>query len=253
MNSELAQLCALVSHGNAFLSGQAAGPPELFPTNRTFDFVRDVCFVLDAERELHGTTPWFEMLREDACERMSLGISRAMPPFAVAFGGGGVWHIHTGGRLTRRAWYGKWEYDGDFEDQPWRITYVTISCTERHQQTSIALARDQLAAALEVAETFDRTAGVGFVDYFVRARQLLAAPDPATKVTRDLLPEAGYNLEARQLLAAGATSWVFGGMGWWNDFWSEDPSVDRQHEQITQTLFAAVLDAIESAINAFDV
>jgi hypothetical protein len=252
VNGELAQLCALVSHGNAFLGGQDTDPPELFGANNTFDFVRDVRFVFDGGREVHGTSRWFDALRVGGCERMSLAIARTTPTYAVAFVGGGDWHIHAAGGSTPGAWYGNWAYRRDSKREPWEIAYVTIACAGGHGNTPLAVASARLAAALDVAEAFDRKAEVGFVEDFVRARELLGARDPGTKLTRDLLPEGGYGLEAQQLLGAGATAWVFGGMGWWNDFSPEDPAVGREHEQITQTLFGAVLDAIETAINAFD-
>lgn len=252
MNGELAQLCALVSHGNAFLSGREAQPPELFPSNRTFNYVRSVHFVVDDDGGRDGTSSWFEALRERGCDRMSLAISRATPTFAVAFVGGGNWHVHADGGSPPGAWYGSWHYDREFKQQPWVITYVPITCAGGHERTSMPDARARLAAALDVAETFDRAADVGFVDSLVRARELLSAPNPETRDARDLLPGVGYSLEARQLLAAGATAWVFGGMGWWNDFSSADAAINREHEQITQTLFAAVLDAVESAVDAFE-
>jgi hypothetical protein len=252
VNGELAQLCALVSHGNAFLTGHAAEPLELFPANRTFDYVRSVHFVLDEDDERDGTSSWLEAVRARGCDRMSLAISRATPTFAVAFVGGGDWHVHADGGSRPGAWYGSWHYDREFKKQPWEVTYVPITCAGGHERTSMHDAWERLSAALDAAETFDRAADVGFVESFVRARELLAALNPETRDARDLLPEVGYGLEARQLLAAGATAWVFGGMGWWNDFSSPDAAINREHEQVTQTLFAAVLDAVESAINGFE-
>lgn len=51
MNGELAQLCALVSHGSAFLSGQCIDPPRLFEANWTFKFVRSVRFELGEQQQ----------------------------------------------------------------------------------------------------------------------------------------------------------------------------------------------------------
>jgi len=76
MNGELAQLCALVSHGTAFLSGQCIGPPRLFEANWTFEFVRSVRFQLESGSSGDSKGAWFTALRAGGCQRMSLAIPR---------------------------------------------------------------------------------------------------------------------------------------------------------------------------------
>src|SRR4051794_262143 len=46
---------------------------------------------------------------------------------------------------------------------------------------------------------------------------MLTAVEPTAPYHPDILPSAGYTLAARQLLAGAVASFVFGGMGSWND------------------------------------
>ncbi|GAB3914442.1 hypothetical protein GCM10011575_44990 [Microlunatus endophyticus] len=51
-------------------------------------------------------------------------------------------------------------------------------------------------------------------------------------------------------MAAGSRAWVFGGMGSWNDLGFPDEGVEQDYEQLSSTLFAAVLTAITTATNS---
>ena len=251
MNAELAQLVALVGHGNTFLHGQRE-PRELFGSNWTFDYVHSVQFQMpDATETFSGTAPWFTHLRVLGYQSLSLAVEASMPAHAPAFSGGGDWHIHAHGATKSGAWYGGWEYSDEDRANPWRVTYVPIPCQLQHGTPIPRAAKERLGRALREAEAFDRRANVGFVDSLAQAQERLESREPETPISRDLLPRDGYELEARQLLAAAARAWVFGGMGWWNDFSPEDDEIVQEHERVTQDLFPAVLIAILSATNAF--
>lgn len=48
-----------------------------------------------------------------------------------------------------------------------------------------------------------------------------------------------------------AAGWVFGGTGSWNDVVFSGPDGER-YEEVTSGLYAAVLEGIAAATNAFD-
>ena len=66
------------------------------------------------------------------------------------------------------------------------------------------------------------------------------------KVGYDFAPESILPAEARQLLAAVHWSWVFGGMGSWNDLLFEGED-QKTYDRISERLFQAVNAAIEQA------
>jgi hypothetical protein len=49
MNGELAQIVALIAYGNEFFSAPQGDPPELFPSNSTFQYVANVSFTRDTD------------------------------------------------------------------------------------------------------------------------------------------------------------------------------------------------------------
>ncbi|MFF2051356.1 hypothetical protein ACFVU2_07110 [Leifsonia sp. NPDC058194] len=59
----------------------------------------------------------------------------------------------------------------------------------------------------------------------------------------DLAP-ATLPLDARQLLAAAVTAWVFGGVGSWNDIGFANTARRSGHDPLTDTLYRSVLAAL---------
>ncbi|HEB65292.1 MAG TPA: hypothetical protein ENJ02_07105 [Chloroflexi bacterium] len=67
-----------------------------------------------------------------------------------------------------------------------------------------------------------------------------------------MLPSSGFPLEARQLLAAAAQAYVFGGMSSWNDLaLPNDPEIIKEYEEISTELYEAIQFAILAASNSF--
>ncbi|MBW3624663.1 MAG: hypothetical protein KY468_14755 [Armatimonadetes bacterium] len=54
-----------------------------------------------------------------------------------------------------------------------------------------------------------------------------------------MLPEEGYSLLARQLLATATQAYVFGGMGSWNDIGFEG-SLQREYEKVSADLYEVI-------------
>ena len=112
--------------------------------------------------------------------------------------------------------------------------------------------RDALESVLTRVESFARSHDVEyFADVFRRALDSLTSDAAEQPYHRDLLPPAGYGAEARRILAACGHAWVFGGMGSWNDLGFERPEDQREYEQLSEELYAAVNRGIEESANSY--
>jgi hypothetical protein len=157
---------------------------------------------------------------------------RNLPEYLdAAFAGG----VHAGLRATfdrggDETWTARWEVtEPQHPNQAiWSVTYhgATVSGSG-----AVPPAMPLAEAARELTE----------------ALALLSAPSPSVPYYPDLLPERGYALPARQLIAAAASGWVFGGMGSWNDC---VPSAAAEYESVTRAHFEAEMNAFVTAANS---
>lgn len=79
----------------------------------------------------------------------------------------------------------------------------------------------------------------------------LQALDSAEPPPSDSLPDTGFGLEARQLMASATRAYVFGGMGSWNDLGWEDAARNAEYNRVSGALYAAVKSAIGAASNSY--
>lgn len=258
MNGELAQLAALAAHGNASFAGEAA---ELFPTHSTFRFVNRVRFIGPAEDAL-GCVAWWRDLKDRGIGRLHMV---RMPPVKrfpgisehhdVAFAGGlaaGILALSDG--QPKEVWTGKWQVtEPKHQTQAiWTVDYHgrnATSLTDIPASPHMAEARNALADALKRIRAFAATQELeSWTPWFDQALALLASPAPVPPTHPDLLPDRGYQLLARQILAAAVRGWVFGGMGSWNDADLPDPA----YESVTRQYFEAVMNGVTAAVNSFE-
>ena len=270
MHGELAQVIALAAYGSVWLSG-ADAPPQLEAGNSTFKYVRRVAFDLhDAEdgRSWDAATVegWLNGAREREIERFWLSIpdprdvdvagEQVPDRMLVAFAGAGTWSlVGTSESRSAEVWRASWALgDRDAPDHRiWDVAYHGESAEGEPPpvRPDIPATEQRLLAALGKAESFARdTKEVeGWADVFADARRLASAVDPQLRDFPDMLPPQGFPEPARRLLATAARSWVFGGMGTWNDltFVGEE---EEAYEAISAELYAAVLAAFVAAANS---
>jgi hypothetical protein len=67
----------------------------------------------------------------------------------------------------------------------------------------------------------------------------------------DVFPDS-HPPEARHVAAMAARAWVFGGMGSWNDLGFESTEVRARYDQLSASLYSAVLRALVDATNTRD-
>ncbi|MBE0527415.1 MAG: hypothetical protein IH631_10760 [Candidatus Thorarchaeota archaeon] len=70
------------------------------------------------------------------------------------------------------------------------------------------------------------------------------------KVVDEFLPAGIYSKEAHQLIVAAFGSWVFGGMGSWNDLVFSGDSQDL-YTSLSDNLYSTICKAIVSAVNSY--
>jgi hypothetical protein len=249
MNGELAQSIALVAHGNAFLGGLLADPPALERSNTAFRYVGSVEFRGDASFD--GTARWFTWLREQGATRLRLVVPPSNPTLA-GFANGLPSAVATG----REDWVGNHTVnDQDAPDRRiWGVVYAPHDPVAPGEPPTLHDAADELGSVLDEASAFananDELTGYG--DLLRDARRELDAPAPRPAYHDDLLPDGGYDLRARQVVAAATHGWVFGGMGTWNDAGPAPGPRREEYDRLTRRFFEAVVRAIVAATNSFD-
>ncbi len=266
MNGELAQNIALIAHGNVFLSGLGS-LEELTVTNSTFQYVYAVEFVRIATRLIFrrqetviaaGTADWFQQLKREGVNRLSLFVGRPfpgklLPHVSVAFARRQCWGILAGGEKKAQLWSSSWQCEQPGTRKPWKVTYAANRRSRRGLRRAPDLVRRsaELAERLREIKTFAETQGLrDWAEWFERALLRLGDPSAAIRYHPDLLPTCGYSPLAREVVAAAVEAWVFGGMGSWNDL-SIPAAKHLTYQRLSARLYDAVLLAIQDGVNSF--
>jgi hypothetical protein len=268
MDAGLAQRIALVAHGNAFLSGRIDRAPDLLAENTAFQHVQSVEFRSDG-RSNRRVDLWFRALAKQGVNRLTVR------PHDLAAEGNGVREVWVPSALfiSRRFEKRQERYlesliapgpGPDPEEQfaistimvsterPWHLSFERRSRRSRVTPVRrLSAARASLAERVTEAREFSRRHGMGFVGTFSSSLSLLRSRNPIPPYHPDMLPSAGYSLDARRVLAAAAQAWVFGGMGSWGDRLFEDESVEAEFWGLEAKLHAAVENALIAAANSF--
>jgi hypothetical protein len=164
---------------------------------------------------------------------------------AVAFAGGAPCALAVACESAEEWWAAGWR----FEKAAWSVEYhrepapyASTACW------SLETADRQLQDALREAIRFAEEARQDlWVDWFREALALREAPDPTIPYYPDLLPDSGYSVEAKRILACTSQAWVFAGMGSWNDLGFADAEEQTEYDRVTPKLFKAVLAATATA------
>lgn len=265
MNGELAQAAALAAHARAALVSGGAFSLDL--SHVTFKFVHEAAFdedpraaVRGAAGAWHGSSPaaWYEHLVRSGTRDVALlgrPVGGDLPAhLASAFSGGGGWVIHSAQGDSGRAWPARWSvtHPQAPDRRIWSVAYRGFACAGPVPPgDTLAEARHRMAAVLDEAERFSRENGLEpWRGIFAEARRSLDQDRSAFRHRSDILPATNYTAEARGLLSACESAWVFGGMGSWNDLGFDGDALQRRYDAISVELHAAVLGGIVAAVNA---
>jgi len=257
MNGELAQIISLAGAGSVWLAGPPdAPPPTIDTTHWSFRYVGEFAFGLDDGPDTSTVSEWFEGLRGRGVSRLWLVTGDVGPvrhrrgPFAerylVAFAGAGTWSLLATGR-TNEVWRSSWEVSDLHapEQRIWHVSYrgATLDAPAEPPRPDAREAALRLRDAIGATKEFAAANGAEeWVEVFDTALRGGADTD------RDLLP-GRFPAEARELSAMASASWVFGGMGSWNDLSFQGPLRER-YERVSEDLYLAALDALVAATSS---
>lgn len=259
MNGELAALVALALHGSVWLAGGGPAPPPDLRDAAGLRFVRTLT-VGRGDQTWHGAGRWLAGLREDGADRLWLALPAASrgplePHLAAAFSNGGSWALlSTPGGAT--IWHPRWSL-GDRHDPDRRVwdvgvTGIRVPPGTKADAEPVEDARLALLSALEKIQRFAEEQQMRpWPDLFAKARHTATTGIGSDSGTwAGLAPSAGVSPEALRLLAAAEQSWVFGGMGSWNDVGPADRAELPRYERLSKGLYAAILRAVVAGANA---
>lgn len=272
MQGTIAQVVALVLEGNAALRGiRSSGLGSEHSAMKFCEFVRFADLAKTptgwSERQVaDDPAAWFRYLKERNFSelRMSYGASRnpnvdgakVADRMLVGFiGGGGRWLVHAKRPNGSDYWEARWAV-GDQQRADRRIWQVTYGRVAKNQAPSAGEQSDLHALRNEFGDVLDRIKAFatahslhGFADCFARGQEDLAAAAPAHAFHKEFANSSLISLEAIQLLSAAQSSWVFGGMGSWNDLGFEGKD-QAAYESLSEELYRTVNRAIVAATNA---
>lgn len=264
MQGPIFQVLALVTHGNAALSGRPQA--DFYPAHTAFAFTEYVRFVgLEPPREAWRTTPfaadpdrWLSKLRDGGCRGLRAWRSASADEdtlsdrFSVAFvGGGGRWLIESVGPAGSDFWMASWKLGN--RDRPdrkiWQVTYGRVEQdrpTAAPEPASLdRLSRDLQETLRDAIALSRRNELDEFTQSFDEALAALTADSEPDLL--GLAPPGQLPLAASRLVAASLHAWVFGGMGSWNDIvfkGSDDEEYHRVSEDLYRLINAAAVEAI---------
>lgn len=257
MQTSLVQQIVLTTYGNAHLRGvPGVDWTAFYPSNSSFSYCEFVRFVDRGGREADATVSpyasdpvgWFERLARDGVSRLRLACGilpgdRHPRWFNEAITPKGI-----------DIWDARWEIgDQHRPDQKiWRVTYARVETDQPMTQLppidAADLVRRFTASLVECGDLARRYGMDWFAKAFDNGRAALEGT-PMEKVGYDFAPESILPAEARQLLAAVQSSWVFGGMGSWNDV-SFEGADHEIYQRSSQELYRALNEALIVAVNA---
>ncbi len=267
MNGEILQMVALCCHANATVRGRRV--PEALPKSVACDFCEFVRFVRPM-RTLFGrvkdrtfaSTPqeWLGTLVRDGVMRVRLGCAAGNDP-AVAdrtlagfVGGGGRWYLELANADGQSDFLvADWQVHNlrAPDGRVWRTTYKQVSGPSMNAVTPSVdeATRDLMMTLREIADFAGRQNLTSWRDLFLGA---LGAFDTDLAGRHDncadLAPPGVLSQDARRLLDACQSAWVFGGMGSWNDLGFKDPD-HAIYERVSEKLYRCIVAGILAGAN----
>jgi len=244
VNGELAHAIGAAAEGSLWLRGE--GPVPDLAGGPAFPFVREVIFT-DFDGAPHDVNTWLAALRRHDIPRVWLLLERRPPPpfgaphqFA-GFVGAGNWTLLAGNGVWRPQWEVGWP---DAPDRRiWRVTYRGAEVEPIDPaRPDLGETEERLRSILTDARDFCRVEDEPmWAGHFEGA---LRAGGAAHR-----LP-AGFGPDAQRLLELADRSWVFGGMGSFNDLGFDTDTANRAYELVSATLYRRVLAACVAATNS---
>lgn len=180
-----------------------------------------------------------------------LNLQNLPEPYATSlFTAGNTWVIQTD---KGKCWQSTWSLvqQESRQARTWKVEYrerdnIPVIGDFRTVQS----AYQDLEGCLAEAQDFSRRRKFGWKKWFEKAMLLMHDPSPVLPFFADLLPSTFITIKVRQLFAGTLKACVFGGLGSWNDVYISDSAVEKEYQQISKSLYGAVMQSIVSVTNS---
>jgi hypothetical protein len=272
MTGIVSQIIALTSYGNDFLKNGNISP-DFNSSNTTFQFCNKVdfrelkkqYFFSKAKEQVVAENPtkWFEYLKEDGCKHLRLYFEYSKDQsfakdhkLAGLVGGGGTWLIETIYDKYSNYWANRWEVTNKnaTDNKIWTVNYG-MSVANQHISN---LQIDNEKVKTKLRQTLTEIADFAFKqnlqnwgEIFDKAIETIDSSLPEAKYHNDLIPLDNYTLTAKQLLFSAGNSWVFGGMGSWNDLGFDNKEDNETYDRLSEQLYSNINEAIIASTNTY--
>lgn len=261
MNGELFHMAMVAAYGNHYITN--TNEKVVFSCN--FDYIGSIYFnklrkgLFGKKNEIIATSveDWYNYIKDKNCIKIELLLSETKKDnhilSAYANGVSG-WYIICRFHEYSEIWVRNWGMDEDKDKTKWNINYYGEEVRVEEQKLSIEYLHDlkkKFDSILEKIGIFAIEIGFeGWKEYFDRGREaLITEPGDEEKP----FPKS-YPLEAKQLMLAARNSWVFGGMGWWNDsppYAAHELGRDEEFNALTKELYSTMMECIQTSVNYY--
>jgi hypothetical protein len=262
----IAQAAALTIFGNDVLNG--VGRDNFWPDSTVFQFCKTVSFVILSgqptapDESLFAEDPasWISKLKDEGTVGLRLHCGARNDPnqdrMTVGLvGGGGRWLVEAVRHSASDLWEASWTVQNQNapDRKIWTVVYYRVGVNRtpinRPIRGARALRAELQAALLKLEEFSTRQDLDSWVSVFRRANDSFDAENPLAAVYHsDIAPSTRLSLEAKRLLGAVQSAWVFGGMGSWNDLVFEG-QVATEYDVLSNALYANLVQALCEAAN----
>jgi hypothetical protein len=267
MSKDIARNVALVTYGNLFLQGKGSDfDIDTLVTHNCYglDFVDPpIDGIAGSSKVLASdTNKWFGYIKDQGAKKLKMFFKKSeqsgLPDhISSAFvGGGSYWFIEVQFDSTSDLYLSGWIPSGDVGNDTRKTHYLHFNHDMIHLDDislSVSDAREKLNTVLQELSAFAAEFKhiTPWVSNFENARSTLTDFEP--NVADEFLPVGIYSKEARQLIEAAFASWVFGGMGSWNDMAHMAMSSDNhgRHAKLSEELYWAICTAVVAAVNSY--
>ena len=259
MNGELHHLILLLAYANMTLINNVIKEPEKYKDQNHYLVKfqsaakkRILSFLSSASTE-QDTTSWMKCLKERKCKGVLL----------INFNKGNDERISSGGRRwgiiccfenATELWIGNWRVEREPPDTRWEIIYRRIDSNIDTSMLNKPINLDELTKRLDEAlKNISQLAEEIQEDYwknnfFDIGIQILEG----TNIKENQLPNI-YSMKSQRIINAVYSSWVFGGMGSWNDsppYSAHEKGKEHEFNKYSNTLYETMMDCIEGAVNS---
>ncbi len=257
MTDTIRRLVALITYANVALNGMR----DIFELERLLSHnCYRMEFIEKGQEDMPGSgkkiasdaSNWISTLIESDAQRVLLHFAElnlyGLPDHITAafLGGGSQWMIEVVYESQSHLYsYGE-ENSGRLKDQ------IILLDREFSNPNAIPAVQDMrnkldsiLKSLVEFSGSHDHSRH--WATNFEFALHTLEALNVDTP---DFLPTGIYSTEAHQLIEAAFSSWVFGGMGSWNDM-GFDETDHARYENLTSDLYKTICSSIVAGVNSY--